>query len=223
MLPSQAEVSMNQRLPRLMLLVVLLVTMVGVFRGGTPDPADRVLAQDATVCGPWMPYEAIAESEATPGPNAGFEITRTYEMVEASNSNLEDAKALTEITLFKDGQLAVVSDESFFIAVDSGLVELTVCGEQTQIGIQLPNMEAPESFGPGTYELPPNSAVFIDPDDPYFLTGLSDGEAPPSAGVQQLDFELSSNELPGAQAGDGGSKLRIVSGILRKVCSGGGC
>ena len=216
---------MNQRLPRLALLVVLLVTMVGVFRIGTPAPADGVRAQDTPIaCGPWKPYP-----EATPIPDSGFEVTRTYEITEESNSNLEFAKALTEITLFQGGELSVVSDESAILAIDTGLVKLTVCGAGTQVGIQLPGETRPTQFGPpegqteASIELPANSALFIDPDDPYFLTGLADGEATPSASVQQLDLELSSNALPAAQSGEGGSKIRVVTGISRKLCSGAGC
>lgn len=223
---------MNRRLPQLAILVVLLVSMVGVFQGGTPTPRGVALAQEAkkpTVCGPWKPYADIEGEGTTPGTEAGFEVDRTYMMSELSNSDREDPKSLTEITLFKDGELSVPSEESAIIAVDSGLVQLTVCGEGTQVGIQLPGENEPTPFGPAdgeteaSIELPANSAVFIDPDDPYFLTGLADGEGTPTAAVQQLDFEFSSNALPGVQSGEGGSKIKVVTGISRKLCSGGGC
>ena len=69
MLPSQAEVSMNQRLPRIAILVVMLLSMLVLFQmGGSGTPVHRVLAQS---CGPWVPFEQAEEKPRIPRTPSG--------------------------------------------------------------------------------------------------------------------------------------------------------
>lgn len=217
---------MNRTSPRLALLLVLLLSMLGILQVGQGTPANLVLAQ-AIECGPWVPFEeADAEPEAmsTPTDNDAFEIINSFITTEQSNSNLDAPKSLTELILFDDGELSILSEQSSIIRVDAGFVELTVCGD-SQVAYQLDGEREIELVGEGTYEIPANSAIFIDPEDAYYITSHSE-RVEPAANVQLLDFEVASNELPSTLQPRSGSQLSVVSGSqlrYRGLCGGGGC
>lgn len=214
---------MNRLISRIALLVVLLVSMLAVGPAGGGVPSPNVRAQ-AEACGTWRSLdEAQAQVEArgeTPVANAGYEILSSFEMSEQSNSNLDFPKTLTQILLFDGSDVAVIDPEGSILRIDSGSVQLFVCGD-SEVGVQQPGSNEPEQVGAGEYLVSSGSAIFVDAEDSYYLVGLAD-EATPSASMQTLDFEVVNAIAPntiqpaGARITIGGSKSRII-------CSGGSC
>lgn len=219
---------MNYRIPRLALLVVLLVSMVGVFHGSGAIPR-FVLAQND----PCENLKGLHDSEETPLADVGVGSTdaqgENY-IVESvfqvsDNGDPSIAQTLIQLSLYQNGEVSVFPNGTAIIRVDSGSVVLQNCSDGKVMSVQLPGSPELVSVEPGqSQEVEQGGAILVNTGDIYYVTDKTEGdvEASPAAAIQQLSNNLAVDTLPAAQPSVG-SRLSI--GIVQpfKLCSKGGC
>lgn len=216
---------MNRRLPRIGLLVVLLVTMVGTLQGGGAS-FHLIQAQE----NPCDFYSTVDFEGQLSDPNRpASESREDFQIISAFTTlggpNQPGAKALLDIEINPGGVLAIYSLEPTIIRIDGGSSAiLTVC-EGSSVMVQKAGEDEPHSVDSSNdgEPLEPGSAIFVEFGNLYYLTGLGNSEATPSGSLQQLDYELANNELPGANQPNQKVKITSGTGISYMLCGGAGC
>jgi hypothetical protein len=210
---------MNQRISRAIVLciVAMLVLGLGVQWGGTTSIA---AAQEAG-CGPWLPYaEAEATPRAEPEEQDAYQILSEFESVDELTPDLMVDVLLTQVMLFDDGTLSVLSGQSSIIRVDTGLVQITIC-EGSQVEIQQAGTDRPTRFGAGTFDIPAGGAIIVEAGDQYYLTSSSAGtDTSEASGTPTAATPVSDEARTG-------STITIVTWdgirLLQGLCGGAGC
>lgn len=210
---------MKRRMSRsiVICLMALLICGLGVSWMGTPS---SITAQDAG-CGPWLPFpQAEGTPRADPAEQDAYQIVSEFESVDQLSPDLLVDVVLTQVILFDDGSLAVLSGQSAIVRVDSGLIRITIC-EGSQVEIQQQGADHPTRFGTGTFDIPAGGAIILDADDQYYLTSASTG-ADPAA-----DAGTPAAATPDAGEARTGSTITIVTWggirLSQGLCGSGGC
>jgi hypothetical protein len=211
---------MNQGFSRALLFCVAVLLFLGLGFQGVGTGAS-VVAQEAD-CGPWLPYEvAEATPQAESEEQTAFQVLSQFETVDELSPDQMVNVFLTQVMLFDNESLAVLSGHGSIIRVDNGLVQITIC-EGSQVEIQEAGLDVPTRFGAGTFDVAAGGAIFVDPDDQYFITSASTGGA---------DAEMSGTPIAATPAASDeartGSTLTIVTWdgipLLHALCGGAGC
>ena len=202
---------MNRRLPRILLLVVLLLSMVGVFKGGVPS-VQPVMAQED--CTPYPSTAEQAESMLSEEPQGeDFQILSEYVTPDPPNADENLTKNLTIVSVTDGVGITFVSQQTSIILVDEGFVELHVCSGD--VFVQEGPNSAPHPVDGGFAKLEAGAAVFVDAGDEYYLISPP-SDATPSTSIQQLDYELSNDVLPDPN-------LATPAAQLTPSCQAEGC
>ena len=193
---------MNQRLPRIALLVVMFLSMLAVFQmGESGTPVHRVLAQS---CGPWVPFEEAEEEAQNPQEPPEEEAYQVIAEIDSSfggTLGLDLGTRTTSILLFGGNDATFISSASAIIWIESGPVVLTVCGGPS-VAVEDVASGTINLAGPGTYELNGGSSVYVPAGAEYYLSAANLSGTPGDAIV------TSSTHQPM---------------YLRALCSGGSC
>ena len=199
----RSEVSMYRRISFAIASTLIAVSMMALgWQGVGMSPT---VAAQASDCGPWLPYADVeATPQAEPVDQDAYQVLSAVETIDELAPDQFVHITLTQAILFDGEILAVLSDRSSVIRVDSGLVQITIC-DGSQVEIQQAGTDRPTRFGAGTFDIPAGGAITVDAGDRYFLASAStgtesaEGSATPTAATSIAD---------GARAG---STLTIVT------------
>jgi hypothetical protein len=161
--PVQAEVSMNRRLPRIALLVVLLVSLFGLLTLGDASPARISLAQDQELC-PTPP--------ATPAPmGSELDIEKQAIDLDDRTSPVVDV-SVQQVWLAAGETVSILADPNVVLYVAAGSVTLTVCDGDSVTVTSGPGGTVTPLDGPNTMPLDLDDTVYATSTVRYYLTGV---------------------------------------------------
>lgn len=211
---------MNRRLPRFAFLVVLLVSVLGVYQGS--DALTKLVLANGESCDVYIGFHQTEDP-----PESDPEQERENFLVDTifqspGDPNSPDAQTLIQLGLLPDGEVSILPKGNAIIRVDDGGVTLWNCGN-TDIDVLYSESTETMAVKPGEQApIRPGEAIYVDADDIYYLSeGIQEAEGSPVAGTQQRDKKLSTDALPAAN--HGGSHLSAGIAQPYRLCSKGGC
>ncbi len=222
---------MNRLTSRIALLVVLFISILGVYQGS--DALTRLVLANGDSCATFVEhYNSDAPSSVgNPGPqNEEFVVDSIFTAPEGTDNPTN--QTLLQLSIFPEGAFAILPDPGgdAIIRVDDGGLTLWNCGE-TEIEVLFSGSTEAKPVEPGgNAPIHPGEAVYVDSSDIYYLSDGIEGEgASPEAGGspvvgahQPLNKALSTEALPAAHHGAGSHASGGVVDPYR-LCSRGGC
>jgi hypothetical protein len=217
----QAEVSMNRRLPRFMLHVVLLLSMLVAFQGGSSAQDIQIIERQGPSCSNYKdltPPEDWETLQTGTNEESGYRIDSVFRA--PADTNSPPTLELIHVTLLPEGELTVVPTDNAIIRVDSDIVTFWNCNEQNPINLYVAGGSEPVAIQPNQgVVVQPDQAVIVTKGDSFYFS-YGNANATPENGalqIQQLGNPLTANQ-PVSGAG-----LSVSFAKPAKLCSGGGC